>query len=143
MPVEKPAPVVYRDTCVHDFRMPIKKVARDSKGAVAATKLGDTKVVAAENTVVVTTKGDLFRDGIDQYHQALRRDPFDAEVTLKLAVLYDQLRRKGCALALLGRIPALATNKDFAEAARRQADAVNDHTEWFKDYRSEALAKLP
>jgi hypothetical protein len=78
--------------------------------------------------------------GVEQYRQALIADPYNAEATLKLALAYDKVLRKGCALAMLKRLDALAANPKFG--AEPQINRVLDNESWFKPYRNDALKAL-
>jgi hypothetical protein len=79
---------------------------------------------------------------LEKYREALEANPYDAEATLKLALQYDALRRKGCALAMLHRLTALTINPRFITAANAQIQTVGDNPSWFKGYRNEALVAV-
>jgi hypothetical protein len=79
---------------------------------------------------------------LEAYIAALRADPYDAEATLKVALEYDHLYRKGCALAMLRRLASLTNNTKLAPRATRMIDQVADNAGWFKAYRKDALAAL-
>jgi hypothetical protein len=81
-------------------------------------------------------------DALWKYRLALEADPYDAEATLKLALEYDALLRKGCALAMLHRLTALTINPKFITAANAQIQTVGDNPSWFKGYRNEALVAV-
>ena len=87
-------------------------------------------------------KTDLIIDGIDDYVAALRKDPFNARATLKLALAYDRVHRKGCALVLLQRLEQLAQNPKFANEAIEAIDEVEQRRKWFEAYRREALRRV-
>ena len=57
-----------------------------------------------------------------------------------LALAYDKVLRKGCALAMLKRLDALAANPKFG--AEPQINRVLDNESWFKPYRTDALKAL-
>jgi hypothetical protein len=77
---------------------------------------------------------------IDKYVAAPRADPYSAAATLRLAVAYDQVRYKGCALAMLRRLHALGANTKLVPDQAQRIDDLVDNPQWFKDYRKEALA---
>jgi hypothetical protein len=137
LPVEV-AKVPYVEDCELITRA-VKNPRRDSKRAQIHVRTGDAKIADAEVATEPVKRGDLFVDGIDQYNTALTSDPFDAEATLKAAVAYDKVLRKGCALALLRRLDQLAQNPVYADDANRKIDAVTDNKKWFEGYRRDAL----
>ena len=69
----------------------------------------------------------------------MQKDPYNADATLKLAVAYDKVLHKGCALAMLKRLASLSSNPKFANESNRARDAVGDNATWFKGYRKDAL----
>ena len=80
--------------------------------------------------------------GIDHYSKALVKDPYNAEATLKLALAYDKVFHRGCALKLLARIAVLENHPKFRISARRIVESVTDNAEWFKAYRKDAIAVI-
>lgn len=137
---EEPATVVYKEDC-DLLTARIATVKRDTKQAERHTQNGDQKV-ADFDAAPPAAKKDLMLDGIDEYVAALRKDPFNAKATLKLAVAYDKARRKGCALRLLERLDQLAQNPKLANEANDAIDEITGRRGWFKDYRREALRKV-
>ena len=137
LPVEV-VKVTYDEDCEF-ITKPVKNPRRDSKRAEIHVRTADQKLTTAEQTAEPTARGELFIDGIDQYGTALTSDPFNAEATLKLAVAYDKVLRKGCALAMLQRLNKLAENPTFRDAANEKIDEVTDHKKWFEGYRRDAL----
>ena len=132
--------VVYKEECdLLTSRVPAVK--RERQAAEVHTERGDKKV-ADFDAAVAAAKTDLIIDGIDEYAAALRKDPFNAKATLKLAVAYDKARRKGCALRLLERLDQLAQNPKLANEANEAIDELLGRRSWFKDYRREALRKV-
>jgi hypothetical protein len=133
-PVARP---VYVEACTVDFqRKPVKRTTRHPAGLVATA---DDAIAAADATADATKRIDLVREGIEDYSRALSQDPYDADATLKLALAYDRVYRKGCALALLRRLLALKAHPAFTPAATQDIDRVDDNPHWFRDYRAEAL----
>jgi len=137
LPVEV-VKVTYVDDCEFITKA-VKNPRRDVKRAQIHVRTGDAKIADADVAAEPVRKGDLFIAGIDQYGTALTSDPFDAEATLKLALAYDKVLRKGCALALLQRLNKLAENPTYADSANEKIDAVTDHKKWFEGYRPAAL----
>lgn len=134
-------PIAYVDDCRINFHAaPV--LAVDSRRSTELVVTGDTTIQQAEKLKEPETKAKAVSDGIDHYSNALRKDPYNAEATLKLALAYDKVYRRGCALALLGRIAKLEAHPKFQVSARRVADSVADNTDWFKGYRRDAIARL-
>lgn len=79
------------------------------------------------------------QDAITKYREALIKDPYNAEATLKLALAYDRVLRKGCALAMLRRLDALASNPTFQPHAVPMVDLVEQNPHWFRPYRNDAV----
>jgi len=134
----------YVEDCAVDFQKapPRAGVKRDERTAAKLVERGDATLSSADTTTDGTKRGDLMRATIDRYSDALARDPFNADATLKLALAYDRVYRKGCALALLRRLVALAGNRTFAPAATADINRVDDNKQWFKDYRAQALKAI-
>jgi hypothetical protein len=137
LPVET-ATVIYDEDC-ELLTKPVKNPTRNSKRAEVLVHAADGKLADAAVATEAKTKGDLFIDGIDQYGAALTSDPFNATATLKLALAYNKVLRKGCALALLQRLNKLAENPKFADDANERIDEVTDNKKWFEGYRPAAL----
>ena len=137
LPVEV-VKITYDEDC-ELVTKPVKNPRRDMKRAQVHVRTADSKLVDAEAATEAKVRGELFIDGIDQYGTALTSDPFSAEATLKLALAYDKVLRKGCALALLQRLEKLAQNPTFAGEANEKIDEVTDHKKWFEGYRRDAL----
>lgn len=131
--------VKYIDDCIANFRDDPKRVFRDSSGSTTLAAAGDEALAQADKSKEPQGQAELVRVSIDKYRNALIKDPYNAEATLKLAVAYDRVLRKGCALKLLQRIAALEGNPKFQREAKRAADQVNDTKEWFRGYRKDAV----
>lgn len=134
--------VVYVDDCPTNFHADPTGIAIDKSRASQLTVRGDTSIQQAKRLDNPTARAEVVRDAIDQYREALIKDPYNAEATLKLALAYDQVNRRGCALKLLGRIATLESHPKFRIAARRMVDWVTDTPEWFQRYRKDAMAIL-
>jgi hypothetical protein len=115
------------------------KVKRDRPAAVAHLQEGETQRRRAEKAPAEAEKVELTRQSLRSYSEALVADPFDADATLMLAVSYDALRRKGCALRMLERIGLMRANKNFEADARAAAERARTNPHWFADYRDQAM----
>ncbi len=124
----------YVDTCTFDFHANKMTVRADHAVGHALTVEADATMDGAKGKD--TKAYNSVRDAIDKYGNALRKDPYDAETTLKLALAYDRMYRKGCALAMLKRLAALDANPKFGAAS--QIGQVVDNDSMFKAYRNEA-----
>jgi hypothetical protein len=130
--------VVYVEDCETDFH-------RDARGVVAQTAVAKDRVHDGEaaSTIAATKSGaeqaTLLVESIEHYADALRADPYDASATLGLAIAYDHVLRKGCALAMLRRLNALSQNARISPDAKSRVAAVVDNPQWFKGYRNDAL----
>ena len=136
--IEKAQPIPYVETCTAFFHDPAKGVHRDQKLATSRVAIGDAKVDAAIKEPAPDKRKVLFTDGIQQYRAALVVDPYDANATLQLALAYDKVWRKGCALKLLDRLATLSQHPQLGATAKQLAQEVQDNEGWFKDYRSAA-----
>jgi|SRR5580704_3485427 hypothetical protein len=133
--------IAYVDDCATDFHRDARAVHPQPKLAADLVKTGDTTRDAAAKATG-SQQAELLVSAIQHYADALRADPYDANATLDLAVAYDRVLRKGCALALLRRLDSLAQNPHVApDAGQRVADVV-DNPQWFKGYRKDALAAV-
>jgi hypothetical protein len=134
--------IKYVEDCTANFRDD-PKLARPNPGL--ANQLvgdGDTALQNANKAKDPASQAELIKLSIDKYRNALIKDPYNHEATLKLALAYDMVYRKGCAIAMLKRIAALQANPKYAKAANAKADEVNDNSSWFKGYRKDAIAAV-
>lgn len=143
----EPPPVVveikYIEDCVASFRDDPKKAPPPQR--TIANKLaddGDAAMAAATKMKEPIQAANAIKDAVDKYGNALKKDPYNAEITLKLAVAYDAVYRKGCALAMLKRLQTLSTNPSVAPNADRVINGVSDNSNMFKGYRKEAVAAI-
>lgn len=129
------------EKCEVDFRRDPTGVRRNPKAASTHVVVGDTKIAEASHVPQEKEKQkvDLVVEGIKDYKRALEADPYDPDATLQLALAYDEVLRKGCALALLRRLDELALHPKLGIAAKPRARRVKDNEDWFRDYRKEAL----
>jgi hypothetical protein len=144
-PPEETAAVVepkYIEDCSANFRED-PKTARPQTG-ISNTLMGDgdTALQQSNRAKDPPAQAELIRVAIDKYRNALIKDPYNSEATLKLAIAYDLVYRKGCALAMLKRLADLSANPKFAKQANRNIDSVTDNTQWFKGYRKDAISKV-
>ena len=135
-------PVKYVEDCTANFRDD-PKLAKPNPGL--ANQLvgdGDTALQNANKAKDPTSQAELIKISIDKYRNALIKDPYNHEATLKLALAYDMVLRKGCALAMLKRIASMMANPKYAKLANAKADEVVDNTSWFKGYRKDAVTAV-
>ena len=140
---EKPLEVKYVEECVANFRDAPKPVRPDDTSQ--SNRLvgdGDTALAQVPKAKEPAAQAELIKQSIDKYRSALVKDPYNQEATLRLAVAYDMVYRKACALALLKRIAALESNPKYKSAAKRAADEVADTPAMFKGYRKDAVAAV-
>jgi hypothetical protein len=130
------------DECTADFRGDSKNVRRQTPLANQLTGEGDTAIANSDKATGPAAQAGLIKEGIDKYRNALLKDPFSPEATLKLALAYDRVYRKGCAIAMLKRLATLATNPNFAKASNAAIDSIGDNGQWFKRYRKDAISAV-
>lgn len=135
-------PIPYVDECRTNFHGDPTRVSVDARRATALVVTGDTSLQQAEKIENPQTRAKAVVDGIEHYSQALTKDPYSAEATLKLALAYDKVYRRGCALKLLGRIATLENHPKFRVSAQRMIGWVTSEPAWFKGYRKDAIAVL-
>jgi hypothetical protein len=127
------------DDCTTDFHRPaVPRVATNP----AATRRGDQLVADADHRSNPDELAAGYVAAVDAYRSALLADPYNADLTLALALAYDRVYRKGCALQLLRRLDALAASKQFGGPARAAIAKVADNTQWFRTYRRDVDAAL-
>ena len=134
--------IKYVEDCTANFRDD-PKLARPNPGL--ANQLvgdGDTALQNANKAKDPASQAELIKLSIDKYRNALVKDPYNHEATLKLALAYDMVYRKGCALAMLKRIASMQAHPKYAKAANAKADEVNDNASWFKGYRKDAISAV-
>lgn len=133
-------PPAYVDDCTVDFTgLPTTK--RQKPAAAKLVASGDATLgprpLGAANVPPPSTPdaAKATVDAIDRYREALQKDPYDAEATLKLALAYDRMMRKGCALAMLHRLAELADSDKLGSEARPKVELVKQNGHWFRGYR--------
>jgi CCR4-NOT transcriptional regulation complex NOT5 subunit len=135
-------PVKYVEDCTANFRDDPKLVRVNTGLANQLVGDGDTAMQNANKAKDAASQAELIKVSIDKYRNALIKDPYNHEATLKLALAYDMVYRKGCALAMLKRIQSLQANPKYAKQANLKADEVVDNASWFKGYRKDAVAAV-
>jgi hypothetical protein len=132
----------YVDDCAVDFAKPAKTVPTQPALAANLVNAGDKSFKEAETTPSGDVLVEKLKATIENYSNALRKDPFNSDATLKLARAYDRALRKGCAIALLKRLELLSENPKYAMDATANIDRVDQNPGWFKDYRKDAMAAV-
>jgi hypothetical protein len=134
--------VKYVDECNADFRDDPKKAHPQTAMSRQLTETGDTAFASSDKAKDDGAKVGLLKEAIDKYRNALIKDPYNVEATLKLAIVYDKVLRKGCAIAMLKRLAALSNNPKWSSEANRNIDAIDANAQWFKGYRKDAMAAV-
>lgn len=124
----------------HERAMPAGK---PSAKTAELERMGDARnQVYNAPTSEPAVRREALVDVIDSYGRALAGDPFNPTLTLKLALAYDKAYRKGCALALLGRLNRLSNNEKFAKQTAPVIDEVLSRKSYFERYRRDAVGAL-
>jgi len=137
-----PVEIKYVDDCSANFRDDPKRVNQQTGISNTLVGDGDTALQQSNKAKDPPSQAELIRVAIDKYRNALVKDPYNPEATLKLAIAYDLVYRKGCALAMLKRLASLSSNPKWAKQANRNIDSVTDNTQWFKGYRKDAISSV-
>lgn len=144
-PPDKPdekKPVVYVDECSTDFTGNPAAVRPQTRVSETLVDQGNASLASSDKAKDDNAKVDLLKDAIGRYRGALIKDPFNVEATLKLAVAYDRVLRKGCAIAMLKRLAELSNNPKWSNEANRDIDSIDSNASWFKGYRKDAMAAV-
>jgi hypothetical protein len=144
-PKEEPvveAPVKMIEDCTADFRGDPKNVRQQTSQSNELTDQGSTALANSDKATDGGAQASLLRDAIDRLRAALVKDPYNSTATLKLALAYDKVYRKGCAIAMLKRLATLAANPKFSRVATAEIDSIGDNGQWFKHYRKDAMAAV-
>src|SRR5688572_3927834 len=106
--------IVYVEDCGADFRADPKTVRPQTAMSNQLVGEGETALQSADKAKDPASQAELIKVSIDKFRNALIRDPYNAEATLQLALAYDRVLRKGCAIALLKRIATMEMNPKYA-----------------------------
>jgi len=136
------APITYKEDCPSDFRGDPKRVIQQTSISQQLTSDGDNALANADRAKEPAAQAGLIKDSIDKYRNALLKDPYNIDATLKLALAYDKVLYKGCAIAMLKRLSSLSNNPKWQKEANRTIDSVVDNSSWFKGYRKDATAAV-
>jgi len=145
-PEQKPgsdqAKVQYVEDCDVDFRAPPTSKRKKAVAEQALTQ-GDAHVANAKPEPTLTQKKITeLTNAVQYYRDALVNDPYHAGATLKLALAYDEVLRKGCAVQMLRRLYQLTSNPAFDADAQAQIGLVVDNPHWFAGYRQTAMQAI-
>jgi len=141
-PPEEIVQVKYVDDCAADFRGDPAKARPQPGIAGQLVGEGETALASSNKAKDPASQAELIKVSIDKFRNALTKDPYNQDATLQLAVAYDLVYRKGCALLMLKRLAALEANPKFARGAKAAIDRVSDNSQWFKGYRKDAIAAM-
>jgi hypothetical protein len=132
----KPAPRQLVDTCSFNSHVDPKLSPKpDAKQAAPFVKAGEAKLANAQKEPAELPRVKIYQQGIDDYREALKKDPYDADATLGLARAYDGVNRSRCAILLVKRLKALQTNDKYRVQADRALAEIDANQQWFKEYR--------
>ncbi|MBL0213708.1 MAG: hypothetical protein IPQ07_07485 [Myxococcales bacterium] len=141
-PPETEVKIPYVEDCAADFRGDPAKARPQPGIANQLVGEGETALQSSDKAKDPAGQAELIRVSIDKFRNALNKDPYNHDATLQLAIAYDRVYRKGCALAMLKRLSALEGNPKFAKGAKLAIDRVTDNAQWFKGYRKDAIAAI-
>ena len=135
-------PITYVDECSANFSDDPKKAHPQIGMSKTLFEQGETALDQADRAKEDNAKVALLTSAIDKYRNALIKDPYNIQATLKLAVAYDRVLRKGCAIAMLKRLAQFSNHPKWASEANRQIDTIDANGQWFKGYRKDAMAAV-
>ena len=141
-PPETEVKIAYVEDCVADFRGDPLKARPQPSIANQLVGEGETALASSEKAKEPAGQAELIKVSIDKFRNALSKDPYNHDATLQLAIAYDKVYRKGCAIAMLKRLAALEANPKFSKGAKLAIDRVTDTPQWFKGYRKDAIAAI-
>ncbi len=140
---EEAAPqITYVEECNANFSDDPKKARPQLSEGRRLFDAGEGALEQSDKVKEDSMKVSLLREAIDKYRNALIKDPYNVPATLKLAVAYDRVLRKACAIAMLKRLAALSNNPKWASEANRNIDSIDANAQWFKGYRKDAMAAV-
>ena len=135
----KPQPIDQCEWRTKALADPTKLPKRETTRSQDAVARADGKLRSSDGAADVTSKEALLIDSIQEYGAALSADPYNADATLKLALAYDKVLRKGCALKLIDRLAKMSAHPKLERDANAKLDEIENHKTWFEDYRKDAL----
>lgn len=138
-PVIAEAPPSFVEDCDVNFSARPTKQRQTARANTLVTTANTTLQGPPSAPVTTSREVSLVVRAIDLYRDALLVDPYNADATLNLALAYDAVLRKGCALAMLRRLDELATHPVLEVEAKPQLALVKQNVHWFRHYRPEAL----
>ncbi len=112
-----PAEVVWDEECRANFNDDKRPLRRHEK---AAEQMADqaTQMLLQAETMDGAARINTVIDAITKLKNALKKDQFNPEATLKLAVAYAVVHKKGCALRLLERLNDLQRMEEVSRKAQ-------------------------
>ena len=131
--------IKYVDDCNANFSDDPKKAHPQTTQSRQAFDAAETALDQSDKAKEDAMKVSLLKEAIDKYRNALIKDPYNVPATLKLAVAYDRVLRKACAIAMLKRLAALSNNPKWQSEANRNIDSIDANAQWFKGYRKDAM----
>ena len=135
--------IIYNEECKAEFFSTIKVPSPLPQQADAFVSAGNGAMDASRRAADAQTKVSSILEAINKYKAALSKDQFSAEATLRLALAYDAVLKKGCALALLKRLAALqGYQPPNSDIARTKLDEISSSESMFKGYRKDAMSAI-
>ena len=134
--------VKYVDECQANFSDDPKKARPQPPLSRSLFEQAESTLQESDKAKEDSMKVGLIKEAIEKYRNALIKDPYNIPATLKLAVAYDRVLRKGCAIAMLKRLASLSNNPKWASEANRNIDTIDANAQWFKGYRKDAMAAV-
>ncbi|NVB83472.1 MAG: hypothetical protein HOV81_34180 [Kofleriaceae bacterium] len=134
--------IKYVDDCAANFSDDPKKAHPQVQMSRQLFDAAESSLEQSDAAKEDNAKVGLLKEAIDKYRNALIKDPYNVPATLKLAVAYDRVLRKGCAIAMLKRLSSLSNNPKWTSEANRNIDSIDANAQWFKGYRKDAMAAV-
>lgn len=135
--------IVYDEECKADFFSTMKVPSPMPVQAESLVAAGNGAMDASRRAADPQTKVFSIIEAINKYKMALSKDQFNAEATMRLALAYDSVQKKGCALALLKRLSALqGYQPPNSDIARTKLDEISSSDSMFKGYRKDAMSAI-